>query len=82
MNSPDWNTERKEFDEFISAIGSEIEQAQVKLISAANIQMLLHYWKIGNFILYRRPFVKNILKRRVILQETLNTCANLPDYIL
>jgi len=34
---------RKDFDEFISAIGSEIEQAQVKLISAANIQMLLHY---------------------------------------
>lgn len=54
MNSPDWNTERKEFDEFIRAIGSEIEQAQVKLISAANIQMLLHYWKIGNFILYNQ----------------------------
>lgn len=54
MNSPDLNTERKEFDEFIRAIGSEIEQAQVKLISAANIQMLLHYWKIGNFILFNQ----------------------------
>jgi predicted nuclease of restriction endonuclease-like (RecB) superfamily len=54
MNNPDKNIERKDFDEFIHAIGSEIEQAQVKLISAANIQMLLHYWKIGNFILYNQ----------------------------
>lgn len=46
--------QHKEFDKFIRAIGSEIEQAQVKLISAANIQMLLHYWKIGNFILYNQ----------------------------
>jgi hypothetical protein len=46
------NIQRKEFDEFIRAIGLEIEQAQVKLISAANSQMLLHYWKMGNFILY------------------------------
>ena len=38
-------------DIFIGAIGSEIEQAQVKLITAANAQMLLHYWKIGHFIL-------------------------------
>lgn len=44
--------ERKEFNEFIHAIGSEIEQAQIKLVSAANSQMLLHYWKMGNFILY------------------------------
>jgi hypothetical protein len=54
MDNPDKNIERKDFDEFIRAIGSEIEQAQVKLISAANIQMLLHYWKIGNFILYNQ----------------------------
>ncbi len=46
------NLQRKEFDEFIHAIGLEIEQAQVKLISAANSQMLLHYWKMGHFILY------------------------------
>jgi len=52
MDNPDKNIERKDFDEFIRAIGLEIEQAQVKLISAANIQMLLHYWKIGSFILY------------------------------
>ena len=46
------NIQRKKFDEFIRAMGLEIEQAQVKLISAANSQMLLHYWKMGNFILY------------------------------
>ena len=42
----------KEFTDFIRAVGSEIEQAQVKLITAANVQMLLHYWKLGNFILF------------------------------
>ena len=47
-------TQRKELDVFVNAIGSEIEQAQVKLISAANIQMLLHYWKIGHFILFHQ----------------------------
>ena len=41
-----------EFDDFIRFVGAEIEQAQVKLISAANVQMLLHYWKLGNFILF------------------------------
>ena len=44
----------KDFDLLIHAIGSEIEQAQVKLISAANVQMLLHYWKIGHFILFNQ----------------------------
>lgn len=51
MNMPDKNKERKTFDKYIHAISIEIEQAQVKLISAANVQMLLHYWKIGHFIL-------------------------------
>ncbi|GHT54404.1 hypothetical protein AGMMS49982_19060 [Bacteroidia bacterium] len=45
-------TPRVEFNDFIHAIGSEIEQAQVKTVSAANVQMLLHYWKVGNFILH------------------------------
>ncbi len=54
MNKLDKNIERKEFDEYIHAISMEIEQAQVKLISAANVQMLLHYWKIGHFILYNQ----------------------------
>lgn len=54
MSKSDKNIERKEFDEYIHAISMEIEQAQVKLISAANVQMLLHYWKIGHFILYNQ----------------------------
>ncbi|MDR1203126.1 MAG: DUF1016 N-terminal domain-containing protein, partial [Tannerellaceae bacterium] len=54
MDKPDKNTERKEFDKYIHAISIEIEQAQVKLISAANVQMLLHYWKLGYFILYNQ----------------------------
>lgn len=51
---PDKNVQRKVFDKYIKAISSEIEQAQVKLVSAANVQMLLHYWKIGHFILYNQ----------------------------
>ena len=42
------NIEKRSFEAFVSAIGSEIEQAQVRLISAANAQMLFHYWKMGN----------------------------------
>ena len=47
-------TERNNFDAFIGAIGSEIERAQVKLVSAANVQMLLHYWKLGHYILFHQ----------------------------
>lgn len=42
--------QQKEFDSFIDILGTEIEQAQVRLVSAANIQLLLHYWKIGHII--------------------------------
>ncbi len=48
------NIEKRSFEAFVSAIGSEIEQAQVRLISAANAQMLFHYWKMGNYILYHQ----------------------------
>lgn len=44
--------ERKDFEALIHAIGFEIEHAQVKLIVAANAQMLFHYWKLGYFIRY------------------------------
>ncbi|KAA6303048.1 MAG: hypothetical protein EZS26_000651 [Candidatus Ordinivivax streblomastigis] len=44
--------QKSEFNDFIHAIGAEIEQAQVKLVAAANVQMLLHYWKVGHFILF------------------------------
>ena len=52
MNKTGNEIQMKGFGDFIRAVGSEIEQAQVKLISAANVQMLLHYWKLGNFILF------------------------------
>ncbi|MDR1341805.1 MAG: PDDEXK nuclease domain-containing protein [Prevotellaceae bacterium] len=48
------NAQQKEFAHFIRAIDSEIEHAQIKLISAANVQLLLHYWKIGYFILFNQ----------------------------
>ena len=54
METSDNKVQRKEFDTFVYAIGSEIERAQVKLVSAANVQMLLHYWKIGHFILFHQ----------------------------
>ena len=52
MNNDGHNIEKTSFDAFINAVGSEIQQAQVRLITAANAQMLFHYWKMGNYILY------------------------------
>lgn len=54
MNNNGHNIEKMNFDAFINAVGSEIEQAQVRLIVAANAQMLFHYWKVGNYILYHQ----------------------------
>ena len=54
MSNNDTNIEKRSFEAFVNAIGSEIEQAQVRLISAANAQMLFHYWKMGNYILYHQ----------------------------
>ena len=48
------NIDKRYFDAFVHAVGSEIEQAQVRLITAANAQMLFHYWKMGNYILYQQ----------------------------
>ena len=48
------NIGKRNFDAFVHAVGSEIEQAQVRLITAANAQMLFHYWKMGNYILYQQ----------------------------
>lgn len=53
-NNKGHHIERTDFDAFVHAVGSEIEQAQVRLITAANAQMLFHYWKIGNYILYHQ----------------------------
>ena len=46
--------EKRSFDALVNAIGTEIEQSQVRLIAAANAQMLFHYWKMGNYILYHQ----------------------------
>ena len=54
MNDNEHNIEKRHFDAFVHAVGSEIEQAQVRLITAANAQMLFHYWKMGNYILYHQ----------------------------
>ena len=54
MNNNGHNIEKMNFDAFMYAIGSEIEQAQIRLITAANAQMLFHYWKMGNYILYHQ----------------------------
>ena len=40
------NIEKTNFDAFINAVGSEIQQAQVRLITTANAQMLFHYWQV------------------------------------
>ncbi|MFS3060942.1 PDDEXK nuclease domain-containing protein [Bacteroides uniformis] len=53
-NNKEHHIERTNFDAFVHAVGSEIELAQVRLITAANAQMLFHYWKMGNYILYHQ----------------------------
>ena len=66
MSNNDNNIEKRSFEAFVNAVGSEIEQAQVRLISAANAQMLFHYWKMGNYILYhqnRQGWGGKVIKR-------------------
>ena len=53
-NNKEHHIARTNFDVLVHAVGSEIEQAQVRLITAANAQMLFHYWKMGNYILYHQ----------------------------
>ena len=61
-NNKEHHIERTNFDAFVHAVGSEIEQAQVRLITAANAQMLFHYWKMGNQpILHFNHFIINCL---------------------
>ena len=54
MSNNGYDIEKTNFDAFMHAVGSEIEQAQVRLIVAANAQMLFHYWKVGNYIFYHQ----------------------------
>ena len=97
MSNKESNIEKTNFDAFIQAVGSEIEQAQVRLIVAANAQMLFHYWKVGNYILYHQQLhgwgSKIIsswqrlsdcitLKRKAIRNVTSPICVSLQKHIL
>lgn len=44
--------DRKDFAPIVQAIGADIEQMQVRIVTSANADMLFHYWKVGYFILY------------------------------
>ena len=46
------NTDKQVFSPIVRAIGSDLEQTQVRVIASANAHMLFHYWKVGHFILY------------------------------
>ena len=46
------NTDKQDFSPIVRAIGSDLEQTQVRVITSANADMLFHYWKVGHFILY------------------------------
>ena len=44
-NNNEHNIKKGHFDAFVHAVSSEIEQAKIQLITAANAQMLFHYWR-------------------------------------
>ena len=46
------NTDKQDFSPIVRAIGSDLEQTQVRVIASANADMLFLYWKVGHFILY------------------------------
>ena len=41
------NTDKQDFSPIVRAIGSDLEQTQVRVIASANADMLFHYWKVG-----------------------------------
>ena len=46
------NTDKQDFSPIVRAIGSDLEQTQMRVIASANADMIFHYWKVGHFILY------------------------------
>ena len=46
------NADKQDLSPIVRAIGSDLEQTQVRVIASANADMLFHYWKVGHFILY------------------------------
>ena len=90
-NNKEHHIERTNFDAFVHAVGSEIEQAQVRLITAANAQMLFHYisciirtYKAGeakSSSNWQRLSGSITLKRKAIRNVTLLICANSHGHI-
>ncbi len=52
MNNDIKNIYKQDLSPIVHAIGSDLEQTQVRVIASANADMLFHYWKVGYFILY------------------------------
>lgn len=52
MSNDTKNTDKQDFSPVVRAIGSDLEQTQVRVVASANADMLFHYWKVGHFILY------------------------------
>ena len=44
--------EKQDLSLVVQAIGTDLEHTQVRVVASANADMLFHYWKVGNFILY------------------------------
>jgi hypothetical protein len=68
---------RKDFRPIVQAIGSDLMQTQVRMASAANTDMLFHYWKVGTYILYlqeREGWGSKVIERlsQVIRSEYLD----------
>jgi len=42
--------QHKDYKELLLEIKAKIQEAQVKVISAANSQILWLYWQLGNYI--------------------------------
>ena len=97
MSNNGHNIEKTNFDAFINAVGSEIQQAQVQLITAANAQMLFHTGKWATIFSiisnctdgeakpsnnWQRLSDSIIPKRKVIRNATLPICVSLQEHIL
>jgi len=44
--------EFKQYPELLHRVKQQIQQAQVKVVTSANQQLLLSYWQVGSLILF------------------------------
>ena len=72
MNNNGHNIEKTNFDAFINAAGSEIQQAQVRLIMDGEVKSSSNWQRLSGSI---------IQKRQVIRNATLLICANSHGHI-